>query len=142
MTLLELTIITLVSTTSSSVPVIESLIILLVVSELIRLILAPVGVVVARMVVLIAETVGVTHATVDIEDSLNHANARLAAEVLPIDVVDLPLFHDLGWQNGVLKQDCLVLCVPWMDVADFQHVIALADELHLVVKSLPLQPVT
>ena len=49
------------------------------------------------MVVLIAETVSVAHTTIDVKDSLNHANACFSAEVLSVYVIDFPFFHNLRW---------------------------------------------
>jgi len=120
----------------AAILLIEALIRLLEVSVVIRLVLAPAVVIVTRVVVLIAEAVAVTHAAVDIENALNHSDSLLTAEVLPVDVVDLPLFNELHWQNRVFQKYCLVLIVERVDVAHLDNLVALAHSLDLVIVCL------
>ena len=106
----------------------------------IGLVLAAMAVVVARMVVLIAEVVAVGEASVDVEDALDHPDACFTPEVAPVHMVDLPLLDFFRWQDTVLEESSLVLLVLGVVVADHVDVVALSDDLDVVVESLASHP--
>ena len=78
---------------------------------MVRLILASMHVIMARMVVLVAEAIADVEPAIDLQDSLNVSDRGLATEVFAINVMNLPLLDKLRRQNGVLEQHCLVLLV-------------------------------
>lgn len=57
---------------------------------------------VASVVILKTKLVPLAESTIDLQHFFDHANACFASEVSSIDVVDLPLLHDLRREYCVL----------------------------------------
>lgn len=132
---MQMTLVVLIGTFATT-PLLPFVLIVLVLELLVvvGLVLTPSTVVfVARMVVLEAELVAVRQATVDAEDAFDHAHARLASEVAPINMKNLPLFNFLGRQDGVLEKTCLVLCIDWVQIADGGDNVFLGHHFNFII---------
>ena len=94
-------------------------------------------VVVTGVIVLVTELIFVRKATVDAQDTLQHADHGLSSEVASVHMMDFPLLDFFRGQDAVIEKLSRMLLVMRMQVATFKDDIAFSNNFDLVIKCLP-----